>query len=45
MNKCIWQERYIKVTEIKKIINVFNDETLKSAGSLKDQFSQAKLLF
>lgn len=45
MNKCIWQERYTKVTEINKIINVFNNETLKSAGSLKYQFSQAQLLF
>lgn len=45
MNKCIWQERYIKVTETKKIINVLNNEILKRAGSLKDQFSQAQLLF
>lgn len=29
----------------KKIINVFNNETLKSASSLKDQFIQAQLLF
>lgn len=45
MNKCIWQERYIKLTEIKKIINVFNNETLESVGYLKDPFSQAQYYF